>query len=89
LSQRHLLSKIFAACVSALQQEEEIEIFDRVDNLNALVVSLQKLLKNRRRKFVLVLDGIDKQRGGTATLLPALARIGDLVCRNGQAKHLC
>ena len=57
LSQRHLLSKIFAACVSALAGSQQIDDpedrfqqlidegrYDRVDSTNALVHNLQKLL---------------------------------------------
>lgn len=35
---------------------------------------------NDKGKFVLVLDGIDKQREAPHTLLSALARLGEVVC---------
>jgi origin recognition complex subunit 5 len=41
-------------------------------------VHLQGLLKSEE-KFVLVLDGVDKQREAPPTLLPALARLGEFV----------
>jgi origin recognition complex subunit 5 len=44
-----------------------------------LVVHLQRLLKEGP-KFVLVFDGVDKQRDAPPTLLPALARLGEYVC---------
>ena len=46
------------------------------ENLAALIVHLQRLLKDRPR-FVLVFDGIDRQREASPTLLPALARLGE------------
>lgn len=51
---------------------------DRCENLGALVVHLEKALR-KSSKFVLVLDGVDKQREAPPTLLPALARIGESV----------
>ena len=85
LSQRHLLSRIFASCIHKLDQEDELDIYDKVESLNALQGILQKLFrrKNAENKlnvgFVLVLDGVDTQRGATPTLLPSLARLGDMV----------
>jgi origin recognition complex subunit 5 len=79
LSQRHLLSKIFSACLTTLAVEEDDEQYDRIDTVNALAVGLEKLFRRHAQKLVLVLDEIDEQRGAVATLLPALARLGDLV----------
>ena len=84
LSQRHLLSKIYASCVVALGEAERIEEYGKIDTLNSLVVNLQKLFEKTAKdgqyeKLVLVLDAIDEQRGGSATLLPALARLPDLM----------
>ena len=79
LSQRHLLSKIFAACLTALELEADAEQCDRLDSINALTVNLEKVFRTQDRKIVLVLDELDEQRGAAATLLPALARLGDLV----------
>ena len=79
LSQRHLLPKIFAAGLRALDAEGEAEQYDRIDSINALVVNLEKLFRKRNERMMVVLDAIDKQRGAGATLLPALARLGDLV----------
>lgn len=84
LSQRHLLSKIFAVCIVALGEKEHIEEYGKIDTLNSLVVNLQKLFERTAgdaqcEKLILVLNGIDEQRGGTATLLPSLARLPDLM----------
>lgn len=53
--------------------------FSRTENLNSLVVNLQRMLEGRSSKFVLVFDGIDRQRECPPTLLPALARFGEMV----------
>jgi len=81
LSQRHLLSKIFATCVHALGQQSQIEQYDRVDGLNALLGNLRKLFERAGdgERLVLVLEDIDKQKQPGLTLLPALARLGDQV----------
>ncbi|KAK3700668.1 hypothetical protein LTR37_015857 [Vermiconidia calcicola] len=46
--------------------------------MSALVVHLERLLRGKE-KFVLVFDGVDKQREAPPTLLPALARLGEFV----------
>jgi len=58
----------------------------RCENLSQLVVELSRLLANwetseedGKRRFVLVFDGIDRQRDAPPTLLPALARLGEVV----------
>ncbi len=84
LSLRHLLSKIHTACIAVIYEggnERAEEAFDsRTDSVNALGVNLQRLLQGRDEKLVLVLDGIDKQRGRNPNTLPALARLSDIVC---------
>lgn len=79
LSQRHLLTKIFARFVKHLNKEDLLDKCDRLDNLNALASNLRKILGGRAAPLVLVLMNADHQRGATATLLPALARLGELV----------
>jgi uncharacterized protein (UPF0261 family) len=79
LSQRHLLSKIFSRCVQVLEKEDEIDGLDRLDSINALASSLKRLLHSRQEKLLIVVNGADHQRGATVTLLPALARLPDLV----------
>lgn len=60
----------------------------RCDNLSQLVVEIGRLLEGWTRseeghegknRFVLVFDGIDRQRDAPPTLLPALARLGEIV----------
>ncbi|KAH8157522.1 hypothetical protein CIB48_g10725 [Xylaria polymorpha] len=58
----------------------------RCETLAALTAELTKLLKYVERdaqsRFVLVFDGIDRQRDAPPTLLPALARLSEIVCLN-------
>lgn len=64
----------------------------KCENLSQLVVEIGRLLDDSshkldsiagsdhtKDKFVLVLDGIDRQRDAPPTLLPALARMGEVV----------
>lgn len=65
------------------------DINGRCENLSALAVQLQRLLSTEgfneeeveegKAKFVLVFDGVDRQREAPPTLLPALARLGEIV----------
>lgn len=82
LSQRHLLSKIFATCVHVLGRQSQVEQYDKIDSLNALLGNLRKLFEQagERERLVLVLEDIDKQKQAGSALLPALARLGDQVC---------
>lgn len=71
-----------AGCLDVLDEfyDEKIDRrpYARTENLNSLVVHLQQMLEGRG-KFVLVFDSIDKQRETPPTLLPALARFGEMV----------
>lgn len=51
----------------------------RTESVNALCVNLQRLLHGRAEKLVLVLEGIDKQRGRNLNTLPALSRLSEIV----------
>jgi origin recognition complex subunit 5 len=89
LSLRHLLSNIYHACLFATNPGEDDAANargSRCDSVNALSANLQELLHEREEKVVLVLDGIDKQRGLYPSILPALARLGDIAC--AAAYHL-
>jgi origin recognition complex subunit 5 len=84
LTQRHLLSKIFASCVSAFEIESQIEQYDRIDSINALMGNLRKPFERvGQRRFVIVIEGIDRLKQAGPTLLPALARLGDQVYSSG------
>ncbi|KAK5172636.1 uncharacterized protein LTR77_002756 [Saxophila tyrrhenica] len=78
---RHLLERTTAAVHRSVQQEDDEDALNydgRCENISALVVHLQRLLE-KREKFVLVFDGVDKQRDAPPTLLPALARLGEFI----------
>lgn len=51
----------------------------RCENISSFVIHLQLLLEGKG-KTILVLDGIDRQREPWLTLLPAIARLGEVVC---------
>ncbi|KAB8339009.1 hypothetical protein FH972_021948 [Carpinus fangiana] len=79
---RHLLERTVAECLDSLS-EAGVHIIDRAkyarcENISALAVHLQNLLEGRG-KFALVFDGIDDQRQAPTTLLPALARLSELI----------
>ena len=79
---RHLLERTVAAVHDSLQDGQQnggAEAYNgRCENLSTLTVHLERLLK-AEEKFILVFDGIDKQRDAPPTLLPALARLGEFV----------
>lgn len=80
---RHLLERTVASCLDALDEHYNERVdrrpYVRTENLSSLAVALGRMLEGRDQ-FVLVLDGIDKQRESPPTLLPALARFGETVC---------
>lgn len=83
ITARHLFERTIAACTEAIGEAEgetaDRERFGRCESMSVLTVQLQLLLHGKR-KFVLVLDGVDRQREASPTLLPALARLGEIVC---------
>lgn len=90
ITARHLLERTLGHVVRALDRSD---YNSRCENLAQLVVELGKLLQGHRdesagdgsglcaqgRRFVLVFDGIDRQRDAPGTLLPALARLGEMI----------
>ena len=82
ITARHLLERTVTACKGALGKG--VSLVNRnpdtkCENINALAVQLQSLLEGTE-KFTLVFDGIDYQRETPPTLLPAVARLGEIVC---------
>ncbi|RDW88058.1 origin recognition complex subunit Orc5-like protein [Coleophoma cylindrospora] len=82
---RHLLEQVIGAVAKAVGYTGNIR---RCENITQLVVELRKLIEwwcspdpelAQMRSFVLVFDGIDRQREAPPTLLPALARLGELI----------
>ncbi|KAJ0421941.1 origin recognition complex subunit 5 C-terminus-domain-containing protein [Aspergillus carlsbadensis] len=82
---RHLLTKILWAILDALGRRDEWERFGkgRCEHVSSLTVLLGECLASTPgkpvEKFILVLDGIDKQREAPPTLLSALARLGEVI----------
>ena len=81
ITSRHLLERTVIACKDALGKGGTIvnrSLDTKCENINALAVQLQSLLEGTE-KFTLVFDGIDGQRETSPTLLPAIARLGEIV----------
>ncbi|KAH8677508.1 origin recognition complex subunit 5 C-terminus-domain-containing protein [Xylariales sp. PMI_506] len=80
VTSRHLFERTVAAVADALLWEAPL---GRCETLAALTVELSKLLKYVERdggwRFVLVFDTIDRQREAPPTLLPALARLSEII----------
>ncbi|KAI0456085.1 origin recognition complex subunit 5 C-terminus-domain-containing protein [Xylaria acuta] len=77
---RHLFERTVGLVGDALQNGSPP---GRCETLAALTAELTKLLKYVERdvqsRFVLVFDGIDRQRDAPPTLLPALARLSEII----------
>jgi origin recognition complex subunit 5 len=78
---RHLLEKTASAVAQALGSTGNTA---RCENLAQLAVEMGKLVEgwdatNPNRRLILVFDGIDRQREAPPTMLPALARLGEIV----------
>lgn len=77
---RHLFERTTAAVADALGWEGSL---GRCESLAALTVELSKMLKYVDRgkdwRFALVFDAVDRQREAPPTLLPALARLSEIV----------
>lgn len=84
---RHLLEKTVNSVAEAVAFEGAV---GRRDSLAQFVIELGRVLNyaepnatnHGKGRFVLVFDGIDKQREPPPTLMPALARLGELVSRS-------
>lgn len=76
---RHLLERTLAATIKAAGATTD-RTYTRCENMSSFANALQKTLEGSgQEKFVLVIDGIDEQREAPPTLVPALARLGNLV----------
>lgn len=77
---RHLFETTLRRVAEAVGLES---VAPRCENLAQLTHELSKILKHPpqsdRHHFVLVFDSIDRQREAPATLLPALARLSEIV----------
>ncbi|KAK3487030.1 origin recognition complex subunit 5 C-terminus-domain-containing protein [Neurospora crassa] len=82
ITARHLYESTIAKVAEALQWQGGAT---RCDSVSQMVVELSKMLKYPSYpdnfRFVLVFDGIDRQREAPITLLPALARLSEIIPR--------
>ncbi|KAH6669931.1 origin recognition complex subunit 5 C-terminus-domain-containing protein [Halenospora varia] len=83
ISGRHLLEQTVGSVAKAVDWEGNV---GRGENLAQLVVEIGKMVESwtseeydGKRRLVLVFDGIDRQRDAPPTLLPALARLGEII----------
>ncbi|KAK4214021.1 origin recognition complex subunit 5 C-terminus-domain-containing protein [Rhypophila decipiens] len=80
ITPRHLFESLVGRVADALQWETRPP---RCETVSQLAAELSKMLKYTPRpetfRFVLVFDGIDRQRDAPATLLPALARLSEII----------
>ncbi|ESZ90390.1 hypothetical protein SBOR_9226 [Sclerotinia borealis F-4128] len=85
ISGRHLLEQTIGAVAKAVEWRGNIP---RCENLAQLVVEVGKLLEGwtatneaqaAKQRFVLVFDGIDRQKEAPPTMLPALARMSEII----------
>lgn len=81
ITARHLFERTIGKIANALEWQNPP---GRCENLSQLTYELSKMLKYAPRpddwRFVLVFDAIDRQREAPSTLLPALARLSEIVC---------
>ena len=77
ITTRHLLERTLSGVSNALGDNAQ-SIDGRCESISNFVVQLQRLLEGQK-KFILVFDNIDRQREAAPTLLPALARLGEIV----------
>ncbi|KAI0181789.1 origin recognition complex subunit 5 C-terminus-domain-containing protein [Hypoxylon sp. FL1284] len=78
---RHLFERTIGSVIDALDWKGTAS-GGRCETLAALTVELARVLKDdaeRKDRFVLVFDGIDRQREAPPTLLPALARLSEII----------
>lgn len=76
---RHLFERIVGAVADSLQSDH---VPRRCESLAQLTVELVRMLRDEDggpRRFVLVLDAVDRQKDAPVTLLPALARLSEIV----------
>lgn len=84
ISGRHLLEQTTLAIANAIGYEGTL---GRCENLAQLMVDVGRLLEewpasthgDGKRRMVLVFDAIDRQKDAPQTLVPALARLGEIV----------
>uniref|UniRef100_A0A093V5Q3 Origin recognition complex subunit 5 n=1 Tax=Talaromyces marneffei PM1 TaxID=1077442 RepID=A0A093V5Q3_TALMA len=92
ITSRHLLQKILLETLHSFGMQDHWEKFGkgRCEHVSTLLIHLGDIFAAARNskksdgevggeKFVLVLDGIDRQRDASQMLLAALARLGEMI----------
>lgn len=80
---RHLYERVVSAVAAAVRAQDRAP--KRCETMAQLAVAMGDMLqdnareRNPRWRFALVLDSMDRQRDAPATLLPALARLSEMV----------
>ncbi|OAA58816.1 Origin recognition complex, subunit 5 [Cordyceps fumosorosea ARSEF 2679] len=82
ITARHLYERIVGSVADALRTRDVAP--KRCETMAQLAVTLTEMLDrpsrdDPRRRFALVLDSVDRQREAPATLLPALARLSEMI----------
>ncbi|KAI4100687.1 MAG: hypothetical protein L6R37_005306 [Teloschistes peruensis] len=77
ITTRHLLERTLTEVQKGLGDTVR-SVDGRCESISAFVVQLQRLLEGQK-KYILVFDNIDRQREAAPTLLPALARLGQVI----------
>ncbi|KAF8245798.1 hypothetical protein K440DRAFT_633095 [Wilcoxina mikolae CBS 423.85] len=77
ITARHLTERIAATVSNALETPETTH--QKCENVSALTVYLQHILKDHEKKHFLVLDRIDQQRDPPPTLIASLKRMGEFI----------
>ncbi len=76
ITPRHLFETTVARVAEALTWERPT---GRCETVSQLEVELARMVDDSPGRFVLVLDGVDRQREAPPMLLPALARLSEVV----------
>ncbi|KAK0385585.1 hypothetical protein NLU13_6763 [Sarocladium strictum] len=83
ITARHLFERIVGSVADALENDGGTkQKVRRCETLAQLTVEMRRLMagwREGRRRFVLVLDGVDRQRDAPPTMLPALARLAEII----------
>ena len=90
ITSRHLFETVVGKAAVALQWDRPPS---KCETAAQLTVDLARMLKDTPRpdgfRFVLVFDGIDRQREAPPTLLPALARLSEIVSTADRRLRQC
>ncbi|KAF2155848.1 hypothetical protein K461DRAFT_274887 [Myriangium duriaei CBS 260.36] len=81
ITSRHLLERIITECQGAHNNESvdgDRGTHQRCESINAFTVALSSILAGAE-KFIIALDGIDELHDAPPSLVPAMARLGEMI----------